>query len=38
MPGLGVNIDHVATLQQARGRREPNPSRLPSKPHPTITN
>ncbi len=25
MPKLGVNIDHVATLRQARGEREPNP-------------
>src|SRR3982751_4603949 len=25
MPRLGVNIDHVATLRQARGRREPDP-------------
>src|SRR3954462_3120110 len=25
MPRLGVNIDHVATLRQARGGREPDP-------------
>lgn len=25
MPRLGVNIDHVATLRQARGEREPDP-------------
>ena len=25
MPKLGVNIDHVATLRQARGEHEPNP-------------
>jgi pyridoxine 5-phosphate synthase len=25
MPTLGVNIDHVATLRQARGEREPDP-------------
>src|SRR5690606_4342156 len=25
MPKLGVNIDHVATLRQARGEREPDP-------------
>src|SRR6478752_4703230 len=25
MPRLGVNIDHVATLRQARGGREPEP-------------
>ena len=27
MPRLGVNIDHVATLRQARGGREPDPVR-----------
>jgi pyridoxine 5-phosphate synthase len=26
MPRLGVNIDHVATLRQARGGREPDPA------------
>ncbi|MGZ3414600.1 MAG: pyridoxine 5'-phosphate synthase, partial [Isosphaeraceae bacterium] len=25
MPRLGVNIDHVATLRQARGGQEPDP-------------
>src|SRR3954447_7325067 len=25
MPRLGVNIDHVATIRQARGGREPDP-------------
>ena len=25
MPRLGVNIDHVATLRQVRGGREPDP-------------
>ena len=25
MPRLGVNIDHVATLRQTRGGREPDP-------------
>src|SRR5262245_49612657 len=25
MPKLGVNIDHIATLRQARGEREPDP-------------
>ena len=25
MPRLGVNIDHVATLRQARGGRDPDP-------------
>ena len=25
MPRLGINIDHVATLRQARGGREPDP-------------
>jgi pyridoxine 5-phosphate synthase len=25
MPTLGVNIDHIATLRQARGEREPDP-------------
>ncbi|MEK6712571.1 MAG: pyridoxine 5'-phosphate synthase, partial [Nitrospirota bacterium] len=25
MPRLGVNIDHVATLRQARGGKEPEP-------------
>src|SRR4051794_24378001 len=27
VPRLGVNIDHVATLRQARGGREPDPVR-----------
>ncbi|HQU28391.1 MAG TPA: pyridoxine 5'-phosphate synthase, partial [Nitrospirales bacterium] len=25
MPRLGVNIDHIATLRQARGGYEPDP-------------
>ena len=25
MPRLGVNVDHVATLRQARGGQEPDP-------------
>src|ERR1700754_3891893 len=25
MPRLGVNIDHIATIRQARGGREPDP-------------
>ncbi len=27
MPGLGVNIDHIATLREARGGKEPDPIR-----------
>lgn len=27
MPRLGVNIDHIATIRQARGGREPDPAR-----------